>query len=246
MLLKEHRRSSGNIFCRGLPFRGKWVRRRLATVAVLLVQDFMKGEVLTLSPDASAFDALRLCHDRRIRHIPIVEDGRLVGIISDRDILAASPPLGDRQRVDVLKGTRLGDVMAREVVTTYPQDTLVHAAQVMYERKIDSLPVMAEEELVGIVTSSDVMRALVTLSGALEPGVCRVAVRARKPGALAEAADIIRDQGVDVFNVLSSPQKLTAYDRTLVFQLMIKDPSSVVRALEGTGIEVSWWQHGLK
>jgi CBS domain-containing protein len=91
MLLKEHRRSSGNIFCRGLPFRGKWVRRRLATVAVLLVQDFMKGEVLTLSPDASAFDALRLCHDRRIRHIPIVEDGRLVGIISDRDILAASP-----------------------------------------------------------------------------------------------------------------------------------------------------------
>jgi acetoin utilization protein AcuB len=245
MLLKEHIRS-GNICCRGLPFRGIWVRRRLATVAVLLVQDFMKGEVLTLSPDASAFEALRLCHDRRIRHIPIVEDGRLVGIISDRDILAASPSLGDRQRVDVLKGTRLGDVMAREVVTTYPQDTLVHAAQVMYERKIDSLPVMAEEELVGIITSSDVMRALVTLSGALEPGVCRVAVRARKPGVLAAVADIIRDQGVDVFNVLSSPQKLTAYDRTLVFQLMIKDPSSVVRALEGTGYEVSWWQHGLK
>ena len=219
--------------------------RRLATVAVLLVQDFMKGEVLTLSPDASAFRALRLCHDHRIRHIPIVEDGRLVGIISDRDILSASPPLGDRQRVDVLKGTRVGDVMAQEVVTTYPQDTLVHAAQVMYERKIDSLPVVAEK-LVGIITSSDVMRALVTLSGALEPGVCRVAVRSRKPGVLAEVADIIRDQGVDVFNVLSSPQKLTVYDRTLVFQLMIKDPSTIVRVLEGAGYEVSWWQHGFK
>ncbi len=215
-------------------------------MAVLLVQDFMKGAVITLSPDASTFEALRLCRDRRIRHLPIVEDGRLVGIMSDRDILRASPPVGDPQRVNVLKGKRVGDVMTREVVTTYPQDTLVHAAQVMYERKIDSLPVVAEEELVGIITSSDVMRALVTLSGALEPGVCRVAVRGRKPGVLAEVADIIRDQGVDVFNVLSSPQKLTAYDRTLVFQLMIKDPSSVVRVLEGAGYEVSWWQHGFK
>jgi acetoin utilization protein AcuB len=220
--------------------------RRLATVAVLLVRDFMKGEVSTLSPDTSTFEALRLCHDRRIRHIPIVEDGRLVGIISDRDILAASPPLGDPQRVNALKGKRVGEVMTREVITTYPQDTLVHAAQVMYERKIDSLPVVAEEQLVGIITSSDVMRALVTLSGALEPGVCRVAVRARKPGVLAEVADIIRDEGVDVFNVLSSPQKLTAYDRTLVFQLMIKDPSNVIRVLEGAGYEVSWWQYGFK
>ncbi|MDQ5818134.1 MAG: hypothetical protein M3334_07140, partial [Actinomycetota bacterium] len=73
-----------------------------------------------------------------------------------------------------------------------------------------------------------------------------LAVRARKPGVLAEVADIIRDQGVDVFNVLSSPQKLTAYDRTLVFQLMIKDPSSVVRVLEEAGYEVSWWQDGSK
>jgi acetoin utilization protein AcuB len=220
--------------------------RRLARVAVLLVQDFMKGEVITLSPDASTFEALRLCRDRRIRHIPIVEDGRLVGIISDRDIRAASPPLGDPQRVNVLKERRVGDVMTREVITANPQDTLVHAAQVMYERKINALPVLAEEELVGIITSSDVMRALVMLSGALEPGVCRVAVRARKPGVLAEVADIIRDQGVDVFNVLSSPQRLTAYDRTLVFQLLIKDPSSVVRVLEGSGYEITWWQHGLK
>src|SRR5215217_740217 len=105
----------------------------------------MKEDVITLSPDASMFQALRLCHDRRIRHIPIVEDGRLVGIISDRDILAASPPLGDPERVNVLRGKPVGEVMTRQVVTTYPEDTLVHAAQVMYERRIDSLPVMAEE-----------------------------------------------------------------------------------------------------
>jgi acetoin utilization protein AcuB len=207
---------------------------------VLLVQDFMRRGALTLSPDASMFEAMRLCHDRRIRHIPILEDERLVGIISDRDIRDVSPPLGDSHRVSTMKEKRVGDVMTPKVVTTHPQDTIVHAAREMYERRINALPVVTEEGLVGIITTSDVMRALVTFSGGLEPGVSRIAVRARKPGALAEVADIIREQGVDVFSVLSSPQKISAYDRTLLFHLMIKDPSSVVRSLKGAGFEVSW------
>jgi len=200
----------------------------------------MTRGALTLSPDASMFEAMRLCHDRRLRHIPILEDDRLVGIISDRDIRDVSPPLGDSHRVSTMKEKRVGDVMTPKVVTTHPQDTIVHAAREMYERRINALPVVTEEGLVGIITTSDVMRALVTFSGGLEPGVSRIAVRARKPGALAEVADIIREQGVDVFSVLSSPQKISAYDRTLLFHLMIKDPSSVVRSLKGAGFEVFW------
>src|SRR5215213_1093261 len=184
----------------------------------------MRRGALTLSPDANVFEALRLCHDRRIRHVPILEDDQLVGILSDRDIRDVSPPLGDPQRVSVMKEKRVGDVMTRKVATTHPQDTIEHAAREMYERRINALPVVAEERLVGIITTSDVMRALVTFSGGVEP----------------EVADIIREQGVDVFSVLSSPQKISAYDRTLLFHLMIKDPSSVVRNLEGAGYEVSW------
>lgn len=206
---------------------------------VLLVQDFMSRGALTLSSDASAFEALRLCHDQRIRHIPILEDGRLAGIVSDRDIRDRSPSLGDPERVRRLKEMRMEDVMTRKVATTHPQDTVVHAAREMYERRINALPVVDEEKLVGMITSSDVMRALVTLSGGLEPGVSRITVRARKPGTLAAVADIIREQGVDVFSVLSSPQKISAYDRTLTFQVMIKDPSGVVRSLQEAGYEVS-------
>jgi acetoin utilization protein AcuB len=208
---------------------------------VFLTQDFMKREVVTLSPDASAFEALRLCHVRRIRHIPIVADGRVVGIISDRDLRDASPSLGDSERVNTMKAMRVGDVMSRKVITASPQDTIVRAAREMYERKIESLPVVDEEELVGIVTSSDVMRALVSLSGASEPGHSRVAVQARKPGVLADAASIIRDQGVDVFSVLSSPQKRSVYDRTLIFQVAAKDPSWVIQNLQTGGYEASRW-----
>lgn len=208
---------------------------------VFLTQDFMRREVLTLSPDASAFEALRLCHERRIRHIPIVDDGKVVGIISDRDLRDASPPLGDPERVSHMKAMQVSEVMTRKVTTAGPRDTIVRAAREMHERKIESLPVVDEEELVGIITSSDVMRALVALSGASEPGHSRIAVQARKPGVLADAASIIRDQGVDVFSILSSPHKRSVYDRTLIFQVAAKDPSWIIQNLRTAEYEASRW-----
>jgi CBS domain-containing protein len=110
-------------------------------------------------------EALTLCRERRIRHIPILDEGQLVGIVSDRDLRDASPALGDAERASALQEIRVGDVMTREVSTADPQDSIGNVTQEMYELKIGSLPVVAEEELLGIVTSSDVMRALVTLAG---------------------------------------------------------------------------------
>ena len=210
---------------------------------VLLMQDWMKQKVLTLGPEASAFEALRLCRERRIRHIPVVKDERLVGIISDRDLRDASPPLGDPERVSTMKEIRLEDVMTRKVITTHPDDTIVHAAREMYERQIESLPVVDEEKLLGIVTSSEVMRALIAVIGVHEPGHSRIAVQTLKPGDLAEVSDIIQGRGVDIFSVLSSPGKVTSHDRTLVFQVATRDPSSVIQGLQEAGYEVRWWHH---
>jgi acetoin utilization protein AcuB len=210
---------------------------------VLLMQDWMKQKVLTLGPEASAFEALRLCRERRIRHIPVVKDKRLVGIISDRDLRDASPPLGDPERVSTMKEIQLEDVMTRKVITTHPEDTIVHAAREMYERKIESLPVVDEGKLLGIVTSSDVMRALIAVIGVHEPGHSRIAVQTFKPGDLAEVSGIIQDRGVDIFSVLSSPGKVTSHARTLVFQVATRDPSNVIQGLQEAGYEVRWWHH---
>jgi acetoin utilization protein AcuB len=210
---------------------------------VLLMQDWMKQKVLTLGPEASAFEALRLCRERRIRHIPVVKDERLVGIISDRDLRDASPPLGDPERVSTMKEILLEEVMTREVITTHPEDTIVHAAREMYERKIESLPVVDEEKLLGIVTSSEVMRALIAVIGVHEPGHSRIAVQTLKPGDLAEVSGIIQDRGVDIFSVLSSTGKVTSHDRTLVFQVATRDPSSIIQGLQEAGYEVRWWHH---
>jgi acetoin utilization protein AcuB len=218
---------------------------------VLLTRDWMTRRLVTLSPEASVAEALTLCRERRIRHIPILEEGRLVGIVSDRDLRDASPALGDAQRASALQERRVGDVMTREVSTADPQESIENVAQEMYELKIGSLPVVAEgpmvdeglavaeEELLGIVTSSDVMRALVTLAGLPEPG-CRIEVRApNREGILAEVAGKIQDLEVDIFSVLSDPDRRSG-NRTMVFQLVTPDPSSVMQGLKMAGYEVSW------
>jgi acetoin utilization protein AcuB len=206
---------------------------------MLMVRDWMTGNLATLSPEASVAEALTVCRERRIRHIPILEEGRLVGIVSDRDLRDASPALGDPERARTLRKIRVGDVMTREVITVDPQDSIENAAQQMYELKIESLPVVAEEELLGIVTSSDVMRALVMLAGLPEPG-CRIEVRVpNREGILAEVAGEIRDLEVDIFDVLSDPDRRSG-SRTLVFQLATADPSSVMQSLKTAGYEVSW------
>ena len=141
--------------------------------------------------------------------------------------------------------------MTREVSTADPQDPIENVAQEMYELKIGSLPVVAEgpmvdeglavaeEELLGIVTSSDVMRALVTLAGLPEPG-CRIEVRApNRAGILAEIAGNIQDLGVDIFSVLSDPDRRSG-NRTMIFQLVTADPSSVIEGLKMAGYDVSW------
>ena len=218
---------------------------------MLLVRDWMTEHLVTLSPEASVAEALTLCRKRRIRHIPILDEGRLVGIVSDRDLRDASPALGDQERARTLQEIRVADVMSREVITVDPLDSIENAAQQMYELKIESLPVVsegavagagsmvAEEEVLGIVTSSDVMRALVMLAGLPEPG-CRIEVSVpNREGILAEVADKIRDLHVDIFDVLSDPDRRSG-KRTLIFQLATADPSNVVQSLKTAGYEVSW------
>jgi acetoin utilization protein AcuB len=218
---------------------------------MLLVRDWMTENLVTLSPEASVAEALTLCRKRRIRHIPILEEGRLVGIVSDRDLRDASPALGDPERARTLQEIRVADVMSREVITVDPQDSIENAAQQMYELKIESLPVVsegavadagstvAEEEVLGIVTSSDVMRALVTLAGLPEPG-CRIEVSVpNREGILAEVAGKIRDLEVDIFNILSDSDRRSG-NRTLIFQLATADPSSVMQSLKRADYEVSW------
>jgi CBS domain-containing membrane protein len=127
-----------------------------------VVREIMMGSPVTLSPN----DALDLVSNimslGRIRHIPVVEDGRLVGILSQSDLLgtASNAILGIKQKskTALLKSFQIKDIMRKKVVTVSPNTPIAEAAHLMREKKIGCVPVVSDETLVGLVTTTDILR----------------------------------------------------------------------------------------
>ena len=211
---------------------------------MLLVKDSMTREVVALPPQSTAGEALALCRERRIRHLPVLEDDRLVGIVSDRDLRSATPALGDPARAEALGRILVHEVMVREVATAHPDDPIEEAANAMRERKIGCLPVVEDDALVGIVTSSDVMEALVYLMGAHEPGNRLEVVMPDRPGTLAGVSGIFGELGINIVSVVAGPRRplpgSSEPGRVAVFRADTIDLREAVDILERAGYTVLW------
>jgi CBS domain-containing protein len=142
----------------------------------LRVGDIMQADWPTLSPEQTVEDAIKLFAESSISGAPVVDDGRLVGILTEGDlifqdadvkapgfldILGGIIPLGnwDEYRQEALKsaGVTVGEVMTGEVITVSPDDTLSEAATIMAEERIKLLPVAEEGNLRGVVTRMDIL-----------------------------------------------------------------------------------------
>lgn len=212
---------------------------------MLLVEDSMTREVVTLGPETTAEEALGLSRRKRIRHFPVVENDTLVGVVSDRDLRSATPVLGDPGRAAALKEILVSQVMTRDPVTANPRDPIELAANVMRERRIGCLPVVEEGSLIGMITSSDVMEALVYLVGANEPGSRMEISVPDRPGALAGVAGVFGMCGINIVSVaMGTRTKSSSADaldeRLVVFRVDTIDPGEVVGHLENAGYRVLW------
>ena len=205
---------------------------------MLRVRDSMTREVVTLGPEASAAEAWGVCQELGIRHLPIVEEGRLIGLVSDRDLRDVSPPRGSGGERDTLAWVRLRDIMSTDLATIAPLDTIEHAAREIYERRIGCLPVVAEGELVGIITSSDMMRTLIELVGAHGTGSWVEVEVPNQPGALANVTDVIRNRQVNIAGVFLAPAPRSS-NRLIVLRLETTNPKGTVRGLEEAGYKVT-------
>ncbi|MGI9048746.1 MAG: CBS and ACT domain-containing protein [Rubrobacteraceae bacterium] len=201
---------------------------------MLRVRDAMTREVVTLGPEASAGEALGVCREKGIRHIPIVEEGRLIGLISDRDLRDVSPPRGGRDQENTLGWVRVRDIMSTELVTIGPLDTIDHVAREIYERKIGCLPVVDGRELVGIITSQDMMRTMIELTGAHVRGSWIEVEVPNQPGTLANVTDAIRDRQVNIAGVFLGPAQKATH-RIIVLRLETTNPKGVARSLDEAG-----------
>jgi acetoin utilization protein AcuB len=130
----------------------------------MMVEDLMVRSVITLAPEQTLRDAVDLLRSKRIRHLPVVQDGQLVGIVTDRDVKRATPSLLggiERDEYDqALETTKVSQFMTREPITVSPETGLKAAVKIFIDRKVGALPVVVGDgRLVGIVTEIDLLRA---------------------------------------------------------------------------------------
>jgi acetoin utilization protein AcuB len=128
--------------------------------------------------------------------------------------------------------------MSTDLVTIEPLDTIEHAAREIYDRKIGCLPVVAEGELVGIITSSDMMRTLIELIGAHGIGSWVEVEVPNKPGMLADVTDVIRTRQINIAGVFLAPAP-RASNRLIVLRLETTNPAGTVQGLEEAGYKVT-------
>lgn len=205
----------------------------------MFVSDWMTRKVITITPDSSVSDAVRLMKEKKIKHIPVVKDEKLKGIISDRDIREFSPSKAtslDVYELHYLLATTKVKVMMKTRVFTISADSPVEeAAMRMLDNSIGSLPVVDGSKVVGIISDRDIFRVLVDITG-VRHGGHRVAVTVEdRPGSVREIADIIRKYGFSLQSILTSYEKAPKGYRNVVIRCSGESKFGALKAeLTGT------------
>ncbi len=171
----------------------------------MLVGDRMSHPVITIPPDMPILDALNLMRMEHVRRVPVVKNGKLVGIVSDKDLLNASPSAATTLSVHEvnywLSKVTVEEIMTRDVITVTTDTPIEEAARVMVDNKIGGLPVMRDGKLVGIITETDLFKILLEMMGARAPGV-RVAILVPDVrGELAHIAQAVADAGGNIVSL---------------------------------------------
>ena len=134
------------------------------------VQDIMTPDPITLNPRNTLRDAGRIAEEHGLRRFPVISNGRLVGIITDRDLRQAglsTAVVHERRYSDyVLERVLVGGIMSREPVTVTPETPVEEAAGLILEHRVGGLPVVRKDKLVGIITETDILRTFIRIQEA--------------------------------------------------------------------------------
>jgi acetoin utilization protein AcuB len=201
----------------------------------MIIKEIMKSDITSISPETKLSDAYSLMQKKNIRHLPVVEKNKLVGIVTDRDLRLSTSRLAKHpfEPEEAVK-----QIMSHPVKTTHPSDPIESAAQLMRELKIGCLPVVEEGLLVGMVTITDMLDALLLLTGVHQPSG-RLDVRlSNRSGELARLASLLAGLKVNIHSILTYPEE----DKTirLVLRIGTIEMRLIAEAICSAGFEVIW------
>jgi acetoin utilization protein AcuB len=175
----------------------------------MLVKGWMTSDVMTIDEETSMMKASQIMKENNIRRLPVMHKGKLVGMVTDRDIKEASPSkattLDVHELYYLLSELKVKDIMSKNVFTIGPEETVEKAAVKMLEHRISGLPVVNDKgKVVGVITQGDIFKVLVSLTGIYRGGIQFAFNLEDRPGSIKEVGDMIRKHGGRMVSILTS------------------------------------------
>src|SRR6478672_3099361 len=194
----------------------------------MLVQNRMTKNPETIPPDEFLTSGLGKMHKGGFRRLPVVKDDKLIGIITDRDL---------REHAGLLERTKVSSAMIKDLMTVTPRATVEQATKLMLSHKISGLPVTDAGNLVGLITSSNILQAFLDMLGASEEGSFPVDFVLNEKHDLAQAIETMAERGGEVLGVGTHKDKWEE-NRVCYLHLRRHRPGKFAVALETKGYTV--------
>ncbi|MCJ7842358.1 acetoin utilization AcuB family protein [Lederbergia sp. NSJ-179] len=207
----------------------------------MIVEQIMTTDVITLTPENSLRTAIKLMRESNIRHLPLVnKEHEIVGLVTERDIKAATPVLLEGEKAQELLEQPLSTIMVTNLITGHSLDFVEEVASLFYIHRIGCLPIVQNRKLVGIITGTDLLHTLVKLTGADQPG-SQIEIRViNRAGILHEVTSVLKNNNINVLSVLVYPDSKSMNHKVLVFRVATMNPLRLLQTLKKEGLEVLW------
>mgnify|MGYP000953114578 FL=1 len=177
----------------------------------MAVKDFMTRKVVYISPDTTIAHAADIMRDQKLHRLPVIENDKLVGLVTEGTIAEASPSkatsLSIYEMNYLLNKTKVKDVMIHDVVTISQYASLEDATYLMLKNKIGILPVVDNEQVYGIITDRDIFKAFLEVSGYGEKGVRMRFVTEDEVGVLSHIIALLVEENLNISNTVNIPRK---------------------------------------
>jgi acetoin utilization protein AcuB len=208
------------------------------------IRDVMTKNPFTVDSETLVMDAQKIMKENNIRRLPVVDKGKLVGIVTHHDLLQASPSpatsLSIYELNYLLAKMKVKEVMTKNPVTLTPDTPFEDALRIGQEKKIGSFPIVENGKLVGITTETDIIRLLTRVLGLREEG-SRITVEGlgSKLGDLQKLISIVDQHGTIILSMLTLPRSEKS-DWMIVLRVKTKNPEPIVQDFKKAGYQVTY------
>ncbi len=206
----------------------------------MFVRDYMSMNPVTVAPESTLGEALRLMKEHSIRRLPVIAKEEIVGLVTEQDLMKASPSPATSLSVweinYLFPKIKIKDIMTKKIFTVAPETILEEAALIMQERTISTLPVIKDNRVVGIITESDIFKAFIDLLALKHPSVRVTLLVEDQIGVLKKIAEVIGEAGINIIS--TNVQRFSDNRVNLILRLDTVDLDGVTKIFDAAGLQV--------